>query len=198
MGDRGGYQGGPRDGPQCTIFCAQLTRECTERDLEKIFEENGFDVKSCQIPVDRYSGNHRGFGFVDLKNSDDVRDAVAQVNGKDLLGRDIKCEVKMPRAPNERKGRGRDGGGYGRRDSRDRGRGRRDSRGRGGRGGRDRDGDRGGRDRGGERRRERSRSRTPEKRRSEKRRSEKRRSETPKRKSSRAKDSGRDSSRARN
>lgn len=58
----------------------------------------------CSLPIDRDSGQARGFGFVEMA-SGDARNAIAALDGTDLGGRSLKVNEAKPRADN--------GGGYG-------------------------------------------------------------------------------------
>lgn len=105
--ERVGYQGGPIKGDNSTIFCASLVMDIKDKDIENVFEDAGFPVKSVFIPREYATGRNKGFAFVDLKEGRDVEDAVKKVDGTDVLGRRIACEVRQPRTP---KGKGRGDG----------------------------------------------------------------------------------------
>ena len=117
------------------IYVGNLSRETTEDDLRQAFEPFG-QVESINIIKDRFSGESRGFGFVEMPSKDEAQTAIEEMNGKDLQGRAINVNEARPKAA-------RGGGG---------GRGGSGGRGRGGGGGRGRDGRKpggfGGRDRG--------------------------------------------------
>ena len=94
------------------IYVGNLSRETTEDDLRQAFESFG-QVKSTNIIKDRFSGESRGFGFVEMASKTEAQAAIADLNGKDLMGRAINVNEARPRT--ERRGGG--GGGGGRRSS---------------------------------------------------------------------------------
>jgi RNA recognition motif-containing protein len=105
------------------IYVGNLSRETTEDDLRQAFEAFG-QVENVNIIKDRFSGESRGFGFVEMPSKDEAQSAIEEMNEKDLQGRALNVNEAKPKAPR--------GGGGGR------------GGGRGGGGGRGRDGRRGG------------------------------------------------------
>jgi RNA recognition motif-containing protein len=90
------------------IYIGNLSFTTTEADLKEAFQAFG-EVSSCNIIKDKYSGQSRGFGFVEMPNKDEAEKAISMLNGKDLKGRTLK--VNEAKARTERPG----GGGGGRR-----------------------------------------------------------------------------------
>jgi RNA recognition motif-containing protein len=78
------------------IYVGNLLREATEADLRQAFEAFG-QVTSVKIITDRYTGDSRGFGFVEMPNDQEARSAVSGLNGKDLKGRTLKVNEARPR-----------------------------------------------------------------------------------------------------
>jgi RNA recognition motif-containing protein len=113
------------------IYIGNLSRETTEDDLRQAFEPFG-QVESATIVKDRFSGESRGFGFVEMPTKSEAQTAIEEMNGKDLQGRAINVNEAHPKVARGGSG-GRGGGG---------------SRGRGGRRGGHKPGGFGGRDRG--------------------------------------------------
>ena len=94
------------------IYVGNLSFEVSEDDLRKAFEAYG-EVSSANVVKDKYSGQPRGFGFVEMPNKTEAQTAIENLNGKDLLGRQINVNEARPRA--DRGGRpGGQGGGRGR------------------------------------------------------------------------------------
>ena len=120
------------------IYVGNLSRDVTDEDLRQAFEAFG-EVSSINIIKDRFSGESRGFGFVEMPSKTEAEAAIEAMNEQDMKGRAIKVNEAKPKADNRRSGGG--GGGRG-----GRGGGRGGSRGGGGRGG-----SRGGRSGGSER-----------------------------------------------
>jgi len=89
------------------IYVGNLSRETTEDDLRQAFEAFG-QVESASVIKDRFTGESRGFGFVEMPSKDEAQAAITGVNGKDLMGRALNVNEARPRT--ERRG-GRGGGG---------------------------------------------------------------------------------------
>ncbi|MEW6412493.1 MAG: RNA-binding protein [Candidatus Zixiibacteriota bacterium] len=97
------------------IYVGNLSYQATEEDIRQAFEAYG-QVTNVNIIKDRYSGESRGFGFVEMASKDEGLAAIEGLNGKDLKGRALNINEARPRE--ERGGGGggrRDGGGGGRR-----------------------------------------------------------------------------------
>jgi len=97
------------------IYVGNLSYETQEDELREVFKAHG-EVDSVNIIKDRYSGESRGFGFVQMPNDDEARTALTEVNGVDLNGKTLTVNEARPR--NDRSGGGgrdrRGGGGRGR------------------------------------------------------------------------------------
>ncbi|CAL9228585.1 unnamed protein product [Arabidopsis halleri] len=86
-------------------FVGGLAWATQDQDLERTFSQFG-DVLDSKIINDRETGRSRGFGFVTFKDEKAMRDAIEEMNGKELDGRTITV--------NEAQSRGSGGGGGGR------------------------------------------------------------------------------------
>jgi RNA recognition motif-containing protein len=93
------------------IYAGNLSFDVSEEDLRKAFEAFG-QVSSASIVKDKYSGQPRGFGFVEMPNRDEAQAAIEGLNGKELSGRQMNVSEARPR-PNGG-GRGGPGGPKGR------------------------------------------------------------------------------------
>jgi RNA recognition motif-containing protein len=113
------------------IYVGNLSRDVTEEDLQKAFAEFG-QVESVNLIKDRFSGEPRGFGFIEMPSKDEAEAAITGLNGQDLLGRAINVNEAQPKKDSRRGGGGGGRGGYGGGGGGGRGRG---GGGRGGRGG---------------------------------------------------------------
>ena len=91
------------------IYVGSLSYKVTEEDLKKEFESFG-QVESVNIIKDRYSGESRGFGFVEMPNKDEAQPAIEGLNGRELKGRKLSVNEARPRSEGFRGG-GRRGGG---------------------------------------------------------------------------------------
>ncbi len=90
------------------IYVGNLSRDVTEEDLQEAFGAFG-QVASVNIIKDKFSGESRGFGFVEMPEKAEAQAAIADLNGKDLKGQALNVNEARPR----REGR-RDRGGGGR------------------------------------------------------------------------------------
>jgi len=103
------------------IYVGNLSNDATEADLRQAFEAFG-QVSSATVIKDRFSGESRGFGFVEMPSKDEAQAALSGLNGQDLKGRSLKISEARPKQDRgDRDGGGRRGGG----DRGDRGGGRR-------------------------------------------------------------------------
>lgn len=93
------------------IYVGNLSFDVSEENLQTAFGAFG-QVSSATIVKDKYSGQPRGFGFVEMPDQNEARTAIANLNGKELLGRQMSVNEARPRT--DRKGPGRQGGGGGR------------------------------------------------------------------------------------
>ena len=98
------------------IYVGNLSSETGEEDLREAFKSFG-EVTSVSIIKDKYSGEPRGFAFVEMSKKEEAQKAIAGLSGTEVHGRTLNVNEARPRT--ERSG----GGGY------------RDSRGGGGGGG---------------------------------------------------------------
>jgi len=101
------------------IYVGNLSFDVKEENLKAAFEAYG-KVASTTIVRDKYSGQPRGFGFVEMPDSNEARTAIANLNGKELLGRQMNVNEARPRP--DRRGTGGPGGRGGRSNSGGRGR----------------------------------------------------------------------------
>ena len=101
------------------IYVGDLSYEVSTEDLRQAFEAYG-EVSVANIIKDKYSGQPRGFAFVEMPNDGEAQTAIENLNGKDLSGRQIKVSEARPRE--DRGGSGRRGGSNRGRPSSNRGR----------------------------------------------------------------------------
>jgi cold-inducible RNA-binding protein len=91
------------------IYVGNLSYEATEEDLKQAFGAFG-QVESVNIIKDRYSGESKGFGFVEMSSRAEAESAIEDLNGKEMKGRMLKVSEARPRS-DDRRGGGRRGGG---------------------------------------------------------------------------------------
>jgi len=78
------------------IYVGNLSPETTEDDLRQAFEAFG-QVESATVVKDRFSGESRGFGFVEMPSKNEAQNAIDEMDGRDLKGRTIKVNEARPR-----------------------------------------------------------------------------------------------------
>jgi len=78
------------------IYVGNLSWQTTEEGLQIAFGEFG-EVSSVTIIKDRYTGQSRGFGFVEMPNDEEGQAAISAMSGKDLDGRPLKVDQAKPR-----------------------------------------------------------------------------------------------------
>lgn len=85
------------------IYVGNLNYNLTEDELKEIFEEFG-EVSSVKIITDKYSGRSKGFGFVEMPNDAEGKDAINDLNDKDMNGRNIKVNEARERTDRPQRG----------------------------------------------------------------------------------------------
>ncbi|MDH4272558.1 MAG: RNA-binding protein [Candidatus Aminicenantes bacterium] len=85
------------------IYVGNLPRTFSENDLRETFQSFG-EVATTSIIKDKFSGDSRGFGFVEMPNKDEAEKAISMLNGKDLKGRTATVNVAKPRTESSRSG----------------------------------------------------------------------------------------------
>lgn len=97
------------------IFVGNLSRRATQESLQQLFESFG-QVGSVEIIKDKFSGESKGFGFVEMPSKDEAQAAMTGLNGRDLDGKSLTVNEARPRNNDRRGGGGgfnRHGGGGG-------------------------------------------------------------------------------------
>ncbi len=78
------------------IYVGNLSFDVAEENLRQVFEPFG-QVSSITIIKDKYSGQSRGFGFVEMPNRTEAQAAIENLNGKEVLGRQMNINEARPR-----------------------------------------------------------------------------------------------------
>ena len=99
------------------IYVGNLSYNVSEQELRQTFEAFG-KVASAHLIKDKFSGQSKGFGFVEMPEQSEALAAISGLNGKELKGRTMNINEARPPAE-DRRGGGRRGGsgGGGRRNS---------------------------------------------------------------------------------
>lgn len=80
------------------LFVANLPYNANENDLKDLFEEHAA-VKSAKIIIDKETNKSKGFGFVELQDSDDFDRILGDLNGADFQGRKLVVNEAKPQTP---------------------------------------------------------------------------------------------------
>lgn len=99
------------------IYVGGLPYSATEQDLSNLFSSHG-TVASASIITDKYTGQAKGFGFVEMSTDAEAVSAINALNGTLMGGRTLTVNEAKPREDRPRTGGGygggnRGGGGYG-------------------------------------------------------------------------------------
>jgi len=86
------------------IYVGNLSHEVTEDDLRQAFEAFG-QIDSVAVIKDKFSGESRGFGFVEMPTKAEALSAITDLNGKELKGQTLNVNEARPRSQGRRGGR---------------------------------------------------------------------------------------------
>ena len=90
------------------LYVGNLSYNATQTDLEELFAQVG-TVESANVITDKFSGQSRGFGFVEMASNEEAQAAIERFDGYDLKGRALKVNEARPQG--ERSGGRSDSGG---------------------------------------------------------------------------------------
>ena len=85
------------------LYVGNLALNVSETDLQQAFEAFG-EVESVKIIKDRYSGESRGFGFVEMPSGAEAQSAMNGLNGTELKGLSIKVNQARPNKNKPKRG----------------------------------------------------------------------------------------------
>lgn len=97
------------------LYVGNLPFSATEQSLNELFANHGA-VTSARIITDRETGRSKGFGFVEMSNTDEAQGAIENLNGQEFEGRKLvvnEARPQEPRTPRSGGGGGGFGGGRG-------------------------------------------------------------------------------------
>jgi RNA recognition motif-containing protein len=78
------------------LYVGNLAYSVTNGDLEELFSQVG-QVQSASVITDKFSGQSKGFGFVEMGTSEEANKAIQEFNDTELKGRNIKVNEAKPR-----------------------------------------------------------------------------------------------------
>ena len=100
------------------IYVANIPFKASEDELRELFEQHG-EVSSVKIILDRETNRSRGFGFIEMADSEAAKQAINELNGYSFLGKELVVNEARPKTDSPRGGGGYGnrggGGGYGNR-----------------------------------------------------------------------------------
>lgn len=95
------------------LYIGNLAYSVSNDDLHALFSQVG-QVQSATVIMDKFSGQSKGFGFVEMTSGEEAANAIRQFNDTELKGRNIKVNEARPRESGFGGGnRDRSGGGGG-------------------------------------------------------------------------------------
>jgi cold-inducible RNA-binding protein len=92
------------------LYVGNLAYEVTEAELNELFAPLGV-IESVKVINDRYTGNSKGFGFVEMSNREEADKAINELNGKTVRNRAIVVNEARPPSPRRSFGGARSQGG---------------------------------------------------------------------------------------
>jgi RNA recognition motif-containing protein len=78
------------------LYVGNLAYSVSSTDLQKLFSTIG-QVQSVAVIMDKFTGQSKGFGFVEMTNAEDASKAIEQLNDTELKGRNIKVNEAKAR-----------------------------------------------------------------------------------------------------
>ena len=80
------------------LYVGNLPFSAVESSVRSLFEQNNRKVEEVKLITDRDTGRPRGFGFVEMGNSEDADKAIRDLNGYELDGRQLNVNVAKERS----------------------------------------------------------------------------------------------------
>lgn len=92
------------------LYVGGLPYATTESQLTTLFAEHG-TVESARVVADKFTGQSRGFGFVEMSTAEEAQAAISALNGSQMDGRSLTVNIAKPMEPRTGGGGGRSSGG---------------------------------------------------------------------------------------
>ena len=80
------------------IYVANISYSATEQDIRDLFSEYG-EVVSVKIITDKFTGQSKGFGFVEMESESDAQKTISELNGKPFMGKTLTLAEAKPQQP---------------------------------------------------------------------------------------------------
>ncbi|MBT9316322.1 RNA recognition motif domain-containing protein [Leptothoe spongobia] len=85
-----------------TIYIGNLSFQATEEDIRDVFVEYG-EVSRITLPIDRETGKRRGFAFINMVKDEEEDLAIAELDGAEWLGRELRVNKAKPKGDDNRR-----------------------------------------------------------------------------------------------
>jgi len=85
------------------IFISNLNFNVSDEELKGLFEAFG-EVTSSKVITDKITGRSRGFGFVEMSDEEEGKQAIDKLNGSEFNGRELNVSVARPREDSGNRG----------------------------------------------------------------------------------------------
>ncbi|AKJ64653.1 RNA recognition motif domain-containing protein [Kiritimatiella glycovorans] len=92
------------------IYVGNLPYQVDDQQLQELFAQHG-NVTSARVITDKFSGQSKGFGFVEMPDKAEAEAAISATNDQDFMGRNLRVNESQPKPRGGGGGGGRDGGG---------------------------------------------------------------------------------------
>jgi RNA recognition motif-containing protein len=79
------------------IYVGNLSYNVTQDELRELFSAYG-EISTASIISDKFTGQSKGFGFVEMPQESQAREAISELNGKEINGRALTVNEARPRA----------------------------------------------------------------------------------------------------
>jgi RNA recognition motif-containing protein len=87
------------------LYVGNLSYRTTEDELKTLFSEIG-TVESAKVITDKYTGQSKGFGFVEMSSNEEAQSAISKLNGQNYKDRPLTVSEAKPQEKREGGGRG--------------------------------------------------------------------------------------------
>ena len=101
------------------LYVGNLPFQATQEDISNWFKQAGATMATVSLVTDKFTGQPRGFAFVEINNDEEAARVIQSLNGQDFMGRNVVVNEAKPREGGGAGrggyggGRGREGGGRG-------------------------------------------------------------------------------------
>ncbi len=80
------------------IYVANISFNATEQAIRDLFSDYG-EVVSVKIITDKFTGQSKGFGFVEMESENDAQKTISDLNGKPFMGKTLTVAEARPQQP---------------------------------------------------------------------------------------------------